>query len=44
MAELTANYVTGPYDMIELTGSHWLLEERPGDVADAIIKRVSSVR
>lgn len=44
MAELTPNYVTGPYELVELTGSHWLLEERPDDVAEAIIKRVNSVR
>ena len=42
MAELTARHVTGPYEMVELSGSHWLLEERPDDVADAIIKRVNS--
>jgi pimeloyl-ACP methyl ester carboxylesterase len=43
MAELTARYVTGPYELVELAGSHWLLEEQPGPVADAIIKRVQSV-
>ena len=42
MAELTARYVTGPYELVELRGSHWLLEERPEDVAEAIIKRVRS--
>jgi pimeloyl-ACP methyl ester carboxylesterase len=44
MAELTARYVTGPYELVEIAGSHWLLEERPEDVAAAIIKRVNSVR
>ena len=44
MAELTAKYVTGPYEFVEVAGSHWLLEERPHDVADAIVKRVNSVR
>jgi len=43
MAELTARYVTGPYELIEVSGSHWLLEEQPGAVADAIIKRSRSV-
>ena len=43
MAEVTAKYVTGPYELIELSGSHWLLEERPNDVADAIIRRIQSV-
>ena len=42
MAELTARHVTGPYEMVELSGSHWLLEEQPDAVADAIIKRVNS--
>jgi pimeloyl-ACP methyl ester carboxylesterase len=44
MAELTAQYVTGPYELVEVSGSHWLLEEHPDDVADAIIKRINSVR
>ena len=43
MAELTARHVTGPYEMVEVSGSHWLLEEHPDAVADAIIKRVNSV-
>jgi len=43
MAELTARHVTGPYELIELAGSHWLLAERPDDIADAIVKRVRSV-
>lgn len=43
MAELTARHVTGPYEMVELPGSHWLLEERPEDIANAIIGRVQSV-
>jgi pimeloyl-ACP methyl ester carboxylesterase len=44
MAELTARHVTGPYEMAEVSGTHWLLEERPDDVAEAIIKRVNSTR
>jgi pimeloyl-ACP methyl ester carboxylesterase len=43
MAELTVRYVTGPYELVELEGSHWLLEEQPDAVADAIIARVRSV-
>ncbi|MFL6088652.1 MAG: alpha/beta fold hydrolase [Aeromicrobium sp.] len=43
MAELTARYVTGPYELVEIAGSHWLLEESPEAVADAIIRRVKSV-
>lgn len=43
MAELTARHVAAPYEMVELAGSPWLLEERPDDVADAIIARAHSV-
>jgi len=43
MAELTARHVTGPYELVEVSGSHWLLEEHPDVLADAIIKRVRSV-
>jgi len=42
MAELTARHVTAPYEMVELPGSHWLLEEHPDAVADAITARVRS--
>jgi pimeloyl-ACP methyl ester carboxylesterase len=42
MAELTTRYVTGPYELVELSGSHWLLEERPDEVAAAIVARVRS--
>jgi pimeloyl-ACP methyl ester carboxylesterase len=42
MAELTAEYVTGPYELVEVSGSHWLLEEHPDAVADAILHRVQS--
>ena len=43
MAELTSRHVTGPYEFIEVAGSHWLLEEQPDALADAIIKRSRSV-
>jgi pimeloyl-ACP methyl ester carboxylesterase len=42
MAELTEKYVDGPYEFIELTGSHWVLNEQPDVIAEAIIKRVAS--
>ncbi len=42
MAELTARYVTGPYELIEISGSHWLLEEHPEALADAIVDRARS--
>lgn len=44
MAELTEKYVSGPYELVEVTGTHWLLNEQPDVVAEAIIKRVRSVR
>lgn len=44
MVELTPNYVTGPYELVEVPGSHWLLNEQPDIVAEAITKRVNSVR
>jgi pimeloyl-ACP methyl ester carboxylesterase len=43
MAELTARYVTGPYELVEIAGSHWLLEEHSDAIAEAIIKRSRSV-
>jgi pimeloyl-ACP methyl ester carboxylesterase len=44
-AELTERYVTGPYDFIVLHGaSHWIPDEAPADLADAIIRRVQSVQ
>lgn len=42
MAELTARHVAAPYEMVELPGSHWLLEEHPDAVADAVTARVRS--
>ncbi len=43
MAELTEEHVDGPYELIELTGaSHWIPEERPADLAEAIIGRARS--
>lgn len=42
MAELTAEYVNAPYELVEVAGSHWLLDEQPDVVADAIIKRARS--
>ncbi|MCE5290556.1 MAG: alpha/beta fold hydrolase [Nocardiaceae bacterium] len=43
-AELTANYVRGPYEFVEMTAvSHWILGERPAELADAIVRRVRSV-
>lgn len=40
--ELTADYVTGPYEVVELDAGHWLPETAPEPVADAILTRVRS--
>jgi pimeloyl-ACP methyl ester carboxylesterase len=43
MAELTEEHVNGPYEFNELTGaSHWIPEERPAELAEAIIGRARS--
>lgn len=43
MAELTREHVDGPYEFIELAGaSHWIPEERPAELAEAIISRARS--
>jgi pimeloyl-ACP methyl ester carboxylesterase len=43
MAELTEEHVDGPYELVELTGaSHWIPEERPAELAEAIISRARS--
>ena len=39
-AELTANYVAGPYEVVELDAGHWLPETEPDAVADGILARV----
>jgi pimeloyl-ACP methyl ester carboxylesterase len=41
-AELTADYVVGPYEVIALDAGHWLPETEPDAVADAILARVRS--
>jgi pimeloyl-ACP methyl ester carboxylesterase len=40
--ELTADYVVGPYEVVELDASHWLPETQPDAVADAVLARVRS--
>lgn len=42
-AERTVQHVTGPYAFVELDASHWLPEERPTEVATAILDRIGSV-
>jgi pimeloyl-ACP methyl ester carboxylesterase len=40
--ELTADYVVGPYEVVELEAGHWLPETVPDPVAGAILARVQS--
>ena len=40
--ELTADYVAGPYEVVELEAGHWLPETQPEAIADAILARVRS--
>jgi len=40
-AEACRDHMTGPFAFVELDGvSHWIPEEAPGDLADAILERV----
>jgi pimeloyl-ACP methyl ester carboxylesterase len=41
--ELTAEYVVGLYEVIELEAGHWLPETEPEAVANAILARVRSI-
>jgi pimeloyl-ACP methyl ester carboxylesterase len=42
-ADLTGNYVTGPYRYEVLEGvSHWIAEERPADVARLILEQADA--
>ena len=44
-AALTREYVTGDYEFVELSGvSHWIPQERPEELAAAILSRVHSVQ
>ena len=40
--ELTADYVAGPYELVELDAGHWLPETEPDAVAAGILARVRS--
>jgi pimeloyl-ACP methyl ester carboxylesterase len=41
-AELTADYVQGPYEVVELEAGHWLPETEPDAVAQAVLARVAA--
>lgn len=40
----TAQWVSGPYRLVELDAGHWLPETRPREVAEAILDRVGAPR
>lgn len=45
MARLTGRYVDAPYELVELASvKHFVPDERPDDLAEAIIRRVKSVQ
>ena len=35
--DLQPQFVTGPYEQIELNASHWLIQEQPEDVVKAVM-------
>jgi pimeloyl-ACP methyl ester carboxylesterase len=35
--KLAGEYMTGPYEVVELDAGHWLAQERPAEVRDAIV-------
>jgi pimeloyl-ACP methyl ester carboxylesterase len=41
-ANLTGDFVTGPYRLASLDAGHWLPESHPAEVASLILERVSS--
>jgi pimeloyl-ACP methyl ester carboxylesterase len=43
-AELTERYVTGPYRLEILEGSHWIPEEHPDRLRDMIVERAKGAR
>lgn len=43
-AERTERYVNAPYELVVLDGaSHWIPDERPSDVAQAVLARIRAV-
>ena len=43
-AEKTAEFVSAPYEFVELDAGHWLPENEPDAVAEAVVARVRSVQ
>jgi pimeloyl-ACP methyl ester carboxylesterase len=43
-ADLTPQFVTGPYELEVMSGaSHWILDQHPAELADVVLRRVRSV-
>jgi hypothetical protein len=38
-----AQYIIGPYEVIELDAGHWLMEDHPRVVPEAIIQHLQAV-
>ena len=42
--EAAAKYMKGPYTFVELEAGHWLIQERPKEVIDAILEQLRANR
>ena len=40
---LQANFLTGPFESIELGAGHWLIQEKPKEVVEAVLDHVGSL-
>ena len=40
--ELMAEYMKGPYSIIEVNAGHWLISESPEQVIDPIVEHIRS--
>jgi pimeloyl-ACP methyl ester carboxylesterase len=38
--ELAREYMRGPYEVVELDAGHWLAQERPAEVREAIVRHL----
>ncbi len=42
--DLGAEYMTGPYRVVELDAGHWLVQEQPESVMTAVIEHLADYR
>ena len=40
---LQSNFLTGPFESIELEAGHWLIQEKPAEVVEAVLAHVRSL-